>query len=99
MPRSASIIMAEIVLNPKHTALTLGAFSTIIHLIWFVLVAMGAGKGIMEWFHARHFFDVSFQILPFDIFTAIYSLVTAFVITAMAGWLFAVIWNYVARKV
>lgn len=91
--------MAEIILNPKQTALTLGVFSTIVHLIWFAVVAIGAGKGTMEWFHARHFFDVSFQILPFNIFTAIYSLVMAFVITAIVGWLFAVIWNYVATKI
>ena len=90
--------MAELRLGPKHTALTVGLFAAIMHMLWSLVVALGAGQGWLGWMLSLHFLSVSVTITAFNAVTAIMLVAFTFVMGAVAGWIFATVFNWVGKK-
>jgi hypothetical protein len=90
--------MAELRLGPKHTALTVGLFAAIMHILWSLAVAIGFGQGWTGWVLSLHFLSMSVTITAFNFVTAITLAIFAFVAGAVVGWIFATVFNWVGKK-
>lgn len=86
-------------LNAKQTGLTLGLFFAILHALWAIIVAANYGQTLASWKLGMHFLSMSVQVTSFSIGTAIMLVIAAFVGGYVAGWVFAKIWNWTAKKV
>ncbi len=84
-------------LNVKRTALTLGSFAAVVHLVWAVIVATGLAQGLVNWKLGMHFLSAPYTVLPFDIGNAVLLIVLAFIGGAVAGAVLATLWNHMAE--
>ncbi len=80
-------------LNVKRTALTVGSFAGLLHLMWFILVATGLAQGLVNWRLNMHFVSLQLTVLPFDVATATALVVLAFVGGSIVGAVLATLWN------
>jgi len=84
-------------LDEKTVALTLGILSALLHFIGDIILFVG-GEGVIKWFNAIHFISKPVQVLPFEPVNFVVGIVGAFIVGAVIGWLFAVIWNWIVRR-
>ena len=84
-------------LNVKRTALTLGSFAALVHLVWAVIVAAGLGQGLVNWKLGMHFLSAPYTVLPFDVVNAVLLIVLAFIGGSVAGAVLATLWNRMAE--
>ncbi|MBS3060466.1 MAG: hypothetical protein J4432_03070 [DPANN group archaeon] len=84
-------MVKDIVINEKKAAIALGSVYGLYHLVWGVLVTFGGG--FLPWFLAKHFIQVSATAAPFDLVTLILGVVSAAIVGAITGWVFAWIWD------
>ncbi len=82
----------------KTAALSLGAFAFLVHLLWVLAVAAGFGQALGNWRFSLHFVSMQFAVMPFDFVNAIALLITAFILGAVAGALFATLWNHFSKR-
>ncbi|MDP3742201.1 MAG: hypothetical protein Q8R15_02700 [Candidatus Micrarchaeota archaeon] len=80
-------------LNVKKTAITLGTFAALLHAVWVVVVALGFGQAVTNWKLSMHFISLPVTVTQFDAVSAILLVVMAFIGGAVAGAMFAKIWN------
>lgn len=80
-------------LSVKKTALTLGSFAALLHLVWSLLVALGLAQGLLNWRLGMHFINLPLTIAQFDAMNAVLLVILAFVGGAVIGTVFATIWN------
>lgn len=92
------ITMANIRLGPKHTALTVGIFAAIMHLLWSLMVAVGVGQGWTNWMLSLHFMTMAVSVTAFSAVTMLMLLILTFVVGAVAGWIFAIVFNWIGKK-
>lgn len=85
-------------MNQQKTALTLGAFAGVVHILWSLLVALGFAQPLVDWIYWLHFATNPLQFRQFDITTAIMLIVVTSLIGGAVGFLFATIWNFVQKK-
>lgn len=85
-------------LSVKQTAWSLGIVFAVLHALWGVVVAAGYAQQLIELRMGQHFLSVSTSVLPFNVVTAIISVVVAFVCGAVLGWLFATVWNWTGKN-
>ncbi|MGC8885285.1 MAG: hypothetical protein ACP5KK_02225 [Candidatus Nanoarchaeia archaeon] len=85
-------------LNEKHFALTVGSFAAVLKAIWAALIGIGYGEKVLALKQTMHFVRTEVSLASFDITTAISSIIVAFIICSILGWIFAVIWNYLATQ-
>ena len=86
-------------LNENKLGLTLGIFFALLHAIWAILVGFGAGQKLIDLILPLHFIDMMISIATFNIGTAVLLVILAFIGGYIAGWLFAVIWNWVTKRI
>ncbi len=85
-------------LDAKRTAISVGLFAAVVHLVWVLLVALGLAKGLVEFKLGLHFLSVpGLAVGAFDLVTAVELLVVAFVVGALVGGLFALVWNWSSK--
>jgi len=84
-------------LNKNKTGLSLGIFIALIHALWAVLVAIGVAESMLDWVFPMHFIGNVFSINAFSIVNALILIVCGFVGGYVMGWVFALIWNWVAK--
>jgi hypothetical protein len=75
---------------------TLAILFAVLHTIKVVLVLAG-GLGYLNWVQAIHFTAVGAGALPFDAMNFVVGIVVAFIGGAVVGFLFASIYNRVAK--
>lgn len=84
-------------LNPSKTALALGAFVAVMHVIWSVLIALGWAQAIIDFKLGAHMISASVTVQPFNLMTS----VTMIIVYAAVGWvvghIFARVWNWANR--
>ena len=80
-------------LSVKKTAIALGAFAALLHLVWSVVVALGLAQGLVNWRLGMHFISLPVTVTQFDALNAILLIVLAFIGGAVVGLVFATIWN------
>lgn len=90
-------IVKEII-RKNHLGITLGVFFALLHAIWAFLVATGIGQRIFDWIFPLHFIDNMYYILDFNLATAVFLVIAAFIGGYVMGWLFAAMYNEFAEE-
>ena len=85
-------------LHPNTTGLLFGAFFGLWHLVWALLVASDLAQGFLDWMYSIHFLENPFFVAPFDLMTAVTLVVVTSFVGYMVGWVFASLWNTIAKK-
>ena len=85
--------------STKHIGLTLGIVSALFHAVWVLLVGLGVGQTLIDIILPLHFIDVIVGIGNFNILSALWLVVLAFVGGFIVGWLIGEVWNFVVKKV
>jgi hypothetical protein len=85
-------------MNRRKTALALGSFVALAHLVWVILVGLNLANPWMSWVLRLHFLNNPFTFQPFDYATAIVLIVMAFIVGYVVGWVFAAVWDWVNKK-
>ena len=80
-------------LDRNRTALALGSFVALIHLVWSVLLALGWTKPLADFILQLHHIQLSYSIADFSLLTAVYLIVVTFVVGYAFGFIFATGWN------
>ncbi|HJP68332.1 MAG TPA: hypothetical protein VJ846_05465 [Sphingomicrobium sp.] len=83
-------------ISPAKTAFAVGAVVCIYHLIWVALVALGWAKPVMDFVLRLHFIRLQYDIAPFLFSTAAMLLALTFCFGAFFGFVFALVWNWLA---
>lgn len=66
--------------------LVLGVLFGLCHLVWVVLVAVGVGQPLVNWFSKMHFVEPVYTVTAFGLGTAVLLVVMAFVVGYVIGW-------------
>ena len=85
-------------LSVKKTALVLGSFAALLHLIWSLLVALNLAQGLLNFRLEMHFINLPLIVTPFDPVNAALLVIIAFIGGAVIGTVFAMIWNNMPSK-
>lgn len=85
-------------INPAKAALSVGAAIGAYHLLWVFVVATGAAKAVLDFVLRLHFLRISYELVPFSAATAAALVGLTFVIGAMFGLVFALVWNWLTRR-
>lgn len=85
-------------LNPSKAAIAVGAVFAVWHLMWVTLVAIGIAKAVMDFVLKLHFIQVEFTLAPFAIPTAAMLIGLTFLIGALLGLVFALVWNWLSAR-
>src|SRR5579872_3439072 len=81
-------------INPTKAAAAAGAVTGSWHLMWVTLVGIGWAKPVLDFVLQLHFIKLEYQLAPYAATTAAELVILAFVIGALVGFLFAIIWNW-----
>ncbi len=86
--------MAGMEISGKRAAISLGLLLAILHTAG-VLLIVATGGWLIGWAESLHFMTTgaAYTAVPFDVLTLIIGIVSAFIVGAVIGWLFAWIWN------
>jgi hypothetical protein len=83
----------------KHkVGLTFGAFLGFWHLIWSILVAIGAAQMVLDFIYSIHFLNNPFTIQAFSLGHAVTLVVVTSIIGYVIGWGCAAFWNRFSRQ-
>lgn len=85
-------------LNPSKAAISVGAVFGVWHLMWITLVAIGIAKAVMDFVLKLHFIQFDYTLAPFAISTAAMLVGLTFVIGALLGLVFALVWNWLSQR-
>ncbi len=81
-------------IQPGKAALAVGMVLGLYHLMWITLVATGLAKPFMDFVLRLHFISLDFSIATFAASTAALLVGLTFVLGAVFGFIFALIWNW-----
>lgn len=84
-------------ISKKRIALSLGITFAIFHSGWLVLSLIGVGHLWFRWMHELHFLRLEYEILNFDLLTALLGIGAAFVMGYLVGWVFGFVWEKVGN--
>jgi len=85
-------------LNPSKAAISVGTVLGAWHLMWVMLVAIGAAKVVMDFVLKLHFIQLDYTLAPFAISTAAMLVGLTFAIGALFGLVFALVWNWLSVR-
>jgi len=86
-------------IKPNKLGLTLGILFAIIHAVWALVVGLGYGQKLISWIMGLHFMGAPMMIGGFSFGRALVLIAVTFIAGYIFGWLFAVIWNWISKKV
>lgn len=84
-------------LNLGRTALVVGLFVSLMHLVWMLVVYFGLAQWYLDWILGLHLVSNPFKVLPFSFGTALTLVIFTFVVGYIAGWVFAIMWNRLVK--
>ena len=84
-------------IHPFKAGISVGAVIGLWHLIWVSLVAIGWAKPFMDFVLRLHFIQLPYELAPFAVGTAAALVALTFGIGFLFGFVFAVIWNWLAK--
>ncbi len=82
---------------PVTLGLTVGGLLAVWHATWSLLVALGWAQPLMDWILRLHMIQLSFQVLPFDIGSAVTLVIVTGVFGFILGWIAGSIWEACKR--
>ena len=83
--------------NVGRTGLVTGILFGGFHAVWAGLVACGWGQPLLDLIFRLHFIDPPYHVAGFDLGTAALLVGLTFLLGALAGMAFAILWNELAR--
>ena len=83
---------------PQRLGTALGIFAGGIHLVWVILVALGAAQPLVDWILTLHSIKPFYQILPFDLGTAALLVVVTTCVGFVFGFVLGTIWKKVTAR-
>jgi membrane protease YdiL (CAAX protease family) len=86
-------------ISPVRAALAVGLVFGLWHLAWAALVASGWAKTLLDFVLWAHFLKVAVGLDAFDPSRAAILVAVTFAVGAVLGWLFAIVWNRLHRRV
>ena len=81
-------------ISPIKAAVAVGAVIGLWHLMWVTLVGLGWAKPVLDFVLRLHFIKLDYALAPYAATTAGELVILAFVIGALFGFLFAIVWNW-----
>jgi len=84
-------------IDEKTAALTLGLVASILTIISEIAFAIG-GQNLSNWIINVHGFSAQVTVNAFDPLTAVINIVYHFIVGSIIGWIFAVVWNQIAKR-
>lgn len=85
--------------NPKQTALFLGTFVSLIHIVWSVLVLLGFAQILVDFIYWLHFLNNPFSVQSFEVSRALILIVITFCVGFGVGFVAGSLWNTVLKKI
>ncbi len=87
-------------LDKEKTALVLGIFLGLIHLVWALLVLLipGGLQAFLNWIYGVHFLNNPFFITGFNLVNAVLLVLVTFAAGYLMGWVFAEVWNWAQKR-
>ncbi len=80
-------------LDSNKTALIVGSFAGLVHLLWAVVVMLGFAQGWLDFIFSLHFLNNPYTVNSFEVTRAVMLVVVTFVCGYIGGWVFAWLWN------
>lgn len=80
-------------IHPHHVGLVFGAFLGLWHLLWAILVALGAAQPVIDFIFNLHMIVPPYRIAAFHAGTAAALVLVTAAIGYSAGLIGALIWN------
>jgi len=77
----------------NKSALVIGLYVAVLHILWALLVAFGIGQASLDWILPLHFVSNTFTLLDFSFLNAIVLAVVGFIGGYAGTWVFVWIWN------
>lgn len=84
--------------NKSRVALFFATFAGGVHLLWSLVVAVGWGQKLVDWIYSMHFVESSHTVKTFELMTAVYLVVVAFLWAYFVGFVLATLWNLIVAK-
>ena len=85
-------------MKESRSALIVGIFAALIHLVWSVLVMVGLAKPYLDFILGLHFLNNPYTVSAFNITKAAMLVAITFVLGYLMGWVFAIIWNRLHKR-
>jgi hypothetical protein len=87
-------------LDKEKTALSLGIFFGLVHLVWAVLVLLipGSLQTFLNWIYGVHFLNNPFFVTGFNLVSAVFLVLVTFASGYVFGWVFAEVWNWAQKR-
>lgn len=85
-------------LDTAKTALIVGTFVGLMHLVWALMVAFGFAQAWMDFVLSLHFVNNPYTVASFDVTKALMLVVVTFAVGYLGGWIFAYLWNMLLKK-
>lgn len=85
-------------INPKKAGMVLGGFLGLWHLAWSALVALGLAQWLLDTVFNLHMVKPVFMVQLFNLGTAVMLVVIASLVGCVAGWVLAMLWNWVHKR-
>lgn len=80
-------------INAHKIGLVVGGTMAIWHAIWASMVLVGVAKAFMDWILGLHFMQFTYNILPFNILTALMLVLVTGIIGYLLGYVSGWLWN------
>lgn len=84
--------------NPRHSGTAFSIFFGGFHLLWTVLVAVGAAQTFADFVSSTHFIAPTLRVLPFQLSRALGLVAVTTATGFFFGWVFGHIWNWVGKQ-
>ncbi len=85
-------------LHKNQAGLTLGSVFAILHALWAIVVGLGFGRDLANWWHALHFISDVHSLSGLSVLNVVVGIITAFISGYALGWLFAWLWNWYGKR-
>lgn len=89
--------MIKIKINKNKAGLSLGITFAVFHSAWLILSLVGIGHLWFRWMHELHFMKANYEMLSFDLLTALLGIGATFVTGYLVGWVFGLVWEKVGN--
>jgi tetrahydromethanopterin S-methyltransferase subunit F len=88
----------KIILNKDQTGFAFGLLSCFLYLIWLIIALSGKMSTTLALKNAFYFINISYIIYKPDIVLVISGIVLSLTMGFILGWVFALLWNFVGKK-
>ena len=90
--------MKDIIKKYNKPAIAIATFIGLMHALWAALVAIGGAQWLLDWVFPLHFIASIYNVISFNILTALLLVIMSFIGTYVAVMLFGLVWKIMMKK-